>query len=43
MGFRFQKRIKIMPGVRLNLSKSGASWSVGPRGAIHKPQPPRRR
>ena len=33
MGFRFQKRIKIMPGVRLNLSKSGASWSVGPRGA----------
>lgn len=33
MGFRFQKRIKILPGVRLNLSKSGASWSVGPRGA----------
>ncbi|GGD56214.1 DUF4236 domain-containing protein [Croceicoccus mobilis] len=33
MGFRFQKRISILPGVRLNLSKSGASWSVGPRGA----------
>ncbi len=33
MGFRFQKRISILPGVRLNLSKSGASMSVGPRGA----------
>ncbi|MBT0671475.1 DUF4236 domain-containing protein [Novosphingobium profundi] len=33
MGFRFSKRIQIMPGVRLNLSKSGASWSLGPRGA----------
>lgn len=33
MGFRFQKRISILPGVRLNLSKSGASWSFGPRGA----------
>jgi hypothetical protein len=33
MGFRFQKRISILPGVRLNLSKSGASWSIGPRGA----------
>ena len=33
MGFRFQKRITILPGVRLNLSKSGASWSVGPRSA----------
>lgn len=33
MGFRFQKRIGILPGVRINLSKSGASASVGPRGA----------
>lgn len=33
MGFRFQKRITLFPGVRLNLSKSGASVSVGPRGA----------
>lgn len=33
MGFRFQKRISILPGVRINLSKSGASASVGPRGA----------
>jgi hypothetical protein len=33
MGFRFQKRISILPGLRINLSKSGASASVGPRGA----------
>jgi hypothetical protein len=33
LGFRFQKRISILPGVRINLSKSGASASVGPRGA----------
>src|SRR3546814_17275303 len=33
MGFRFSKRITLLPGVRMNLSKSGASLSVGPRGA----------
>jgi hypothetical protein len=33
MGFRFQKRISILPGVRINLSKSGASASIGPKGA----------
>lgn len=33
MGFRFRKTIKILPGVRLNLSKSGGSISIGPRGA----------
>lgn len=33
MGFRFQKRISILPGVRINLSKSGASASLGPRSA----------
>jgi hypothetical protein len=33
LGFRFQKRISILPGVRINLSKSGASASAGPRGA----------
>lgn len=33
-GLRFQKRISILPGLlRINLSKSGASASVGPRGA----------
>lgn len=33
MGFRFQKRIKILPGISINLGKRGASVSVGPRGA----------
>jgi tetratricopeptide (TPR) repeat protein len=29
---RFQRRIKILPGVTANLSKSGISLSIGPRG-----------
>jgi hypothetical protein len=33
MGFRFSKRITLMPGVRLNLGLRGASLSAGPRGA----------
>ncbi|MBW2306393.1 MAG: DUF4236 domain-containing protein [Deltaproteobacteria bacterium] len=33
MSFRFWRRIKIVPGVTLNLSKSGGSISFGPRGA----------
>lgn len=33
MGIYFRKRIKILPGVHMNVSKSGTSWSVGPRGA----------
>ena len=33
MGFRLSRHFKIAPGVRLNLSKSGASTSVGRRGA----------
>lgn len=33
MKFRFRKRIKIAPGIRLNISKSGVSTSVGRRGA----------
>jgi hypothetical protein len=32
-GLRFQKRLRILPGLRINLSKSGASASIGPRGA----------
>ena len=32
MGFRFQKRLRILPGVRLNLSKSGISTSFGAKG-----------
>lgn len=33
MGFRFQKRIKVLPGITVNLSKSGVSTSIGTRGA----------
>jgi hypothetical protein len=33
MGFRFQKRISIFPGLRINLSKSGVSASAGGHGA----------
>ncbi len=33
MGFRFFRRIKVAPGLTLNLSKSGVSTSVGVRGA----------
>ncbi|NUE95417.1 DUF4236 domain-containing protein [Gilliamella sp. ESL0232] len=33
MAVRFRKRIKIIPGVKLNLSSSGASVSLGGRGA----------
>lgn len=33
MGFRFQKRMKVLPGVTINLSKSGVTTSLGTRGA----------
>ena len=33
MGLRFQRRIKILPGIHLNLSRSGVGFSVGARGA----------
>ncbi len=33
MSFRFWRRVTIVPGVTLNLSKSGGSLSFGPRGA----------
>ncbi len=29
MGFRFQKRVRIFKGLTLNLSKCGASWTLG--------------
>ena len=32
MGFRMRKSIKLAPGVRLNVSKSGVGASVGGRG-----------
>ncbi len=33
MGFRFFRRVRILPGVAMNMSRSGPSLSVGPRGA----------
>lgn len=34
MGFRLRKSIKLLPGVKLNLSKKGiSSVSIGKRGA----------
>ena len=33
MGLRLQRRIRVLPGVRINLSKSGIGLSVGGRGA----------
>ena len=33
MGWRYRKRIKIAPGIHLNISKSGISTTIGPRGA----------
>lgn len=32
-GLRFQRRIKVLPGLRLNVSKSGVRFSIGGRGA----------
>jgi hypothetical protein len=33
MGLRFHRVFSILPGIRINLSKSGLSTSLGPRGA----------
>jgi len=33
MGFRFRRTFRLIPDVRLNLSKSGVSTSIGTRGA----------
>jgi hypothetical protein len=32
MPIRFRKTYKIFPGVKMNVSKSGMSFTVGPRG-----------
>ena len=32
MGMRFRRSVKIMPGVRINFSKSGMSTTIGPKG-----------
>ena len=33
MGFRFRRSLRIAPGLRINLSRSGVSTSIGRRGA----------
>jgi len=33
MGLRFRRSFRLMPGIRLNVSKSGVSASIGGRGA----------
>jgi hypothetical protein len=33
MAFRFRRSFRVLPGIRLNLSKSGISASLGIRGA----------
>jgi len=33
VGFRFRKSFKLLPGIRLTLSRRGGSASAGPRGA----------
>ena len=38
---RFRKSIKLFPGVKINLSKTGISASIGPRGATVNLKPGR--
>jgi hypothetical protein len=33
LGFRFHRSIRLLPGVRINLSRRGISTTIGPRGA----------
>lgn len=33
MGLRFRKSFRVLPGVKINLSKTGTSLSLGGRGA----------
>lgn len=35
MGFRFSKRFSVLPGVRVNVSKSNVSLSLGRRGMTY--------
>lgn len=44
MGYvRFWRRIKILPGIYLNISKSGISFSFGIRGAKYTLGPKQKR
>lgn len=33
MAWNFRRRVKLLPGVTLNIGKRGVSTSIGPRGA----------
>jgi hypothetical protein len=33
MGFRFYRRVRLLPGISVNLSRRGISTSIGVRGA----------
>ena len=33
MALRFRKSVKLAPGIRMNVSGSGVSWTLGPRGS----------
>lgn len=33
MGLRFRRSVKLAPGIRMNFSGSGVSWTLGPKGA----------
>lgn len=33
MGFRFRRSFRVFPGLKINVSKSGVSESIGRRGA----------
>ena len=43
MSFRFYRRIPLIPGLRMNLSRSGPSLSIGGRGAWYTIGPRGRR
>lgn len=42
MGLRVRRSIKLLPGVRINLSKSGVSTSIGVKGATINLRPSRK-
>jgi hypothetical protein len=43
MAWRFYRRVRLIPGLRVNLSRSGPSLSIGHRGAWHTVGPHGRR
>jgi hypothetical protein len=43
MGLRYYRRVQIIPGLKINLSRSGPSISVGSRGAWYTVGPRGRR